>query len=283
MGRVKYSVGQVFEKFSIIKDIPGNSRSNQRKVTIKYHECSHEINIQPEKIPQLYYLVCKNCKTIKKEFRESKRIGMQVGLRTIISYEGKNKWNDHIYKVKCICSKENIIVWQRLMRTISCKQCCAKRIGNEHLFKHGYASRELYIDELGNTKRKKHFHIYNIWTHIRDRCLNPKSKSYKDYGGRGIKICDRWSSFENFIEDIGDRPIGYQLDRINNDGNYEPANCKWSSSKENNNNRRTSKKYKDKWKQILMPMDEYKLYLKFKKQISKPKSILKAENQLSLF
>lgn len=73
---------------------------------------------------------------------------------------------------------------------------------------------------------------YRSWAAMRTRCLNAKNPAYKWYGGRGIKVCDRWSSFENFLADMGDRPHEKTLDRINNDGDYEPNNCRWATPKE---------------------------------------------------
>lgn len=71
------------------------------------------------------------------------------------------------------------------------------------------------------------------------RCENPKDKGYRNYGGRGIRVCDRWHSFINFIADMGNRPSDkHQLDRKNNDGNYEPSNCRWATKLENNANTR---------------------------------------------
>jgi hypothetical protein len=80
---------------------------------------------------------------------------------------------------------------------------------------------------------------YQTWKRMRQRCYNTNYIRYKDWGGRGIKVCDRWlNSFENFLQDMGERPKGTSLDRINNDGNYEPTNCRWATMVEQRNNQR---------------------------------------------
>lgn len=81
--------------------------------------------------------------------------------------------------------------------------------------------------------------LYRVWASMKQRCQNPKNKEFHNYGGRGIKVCDRWrDSFILFYRDVGERPLRASLDRINNDGDYEPGNFRWSSQKEQSRNSR---------------------------------------------
>lgn len=79
---------------------------------------------------------------------------------------------------------------------------------------------------------------YESWRGMRERCLRPAHIGYKDYGGRGIKICEAWSSFKQFLKDMGPRPDGKTLDRRDVNGNYEPSNCRWATQKEQQANKR---------------------------------------------
>jgi hypothetical protein len=84
--------------------------------------------------------------------------------------------------------------------------------------------------------------LYGVWQSMRRRCLTPTTNQFADYGGRGIKICEEWDSFEQFAKDMGERPPGYTLERVDNDGDYGPSNCKWASRKEQQRNQRVTRR-----------------------------------------
>ncbi|MFF7550943.1 hypothetical protein ACFZCU_46175 [Streptomyces canus] len=96
--------------------------------------------------------------------------------------------------------------------------------------------------EHGHSKRGATSPTYQTWRNMRSRCENPNVPAYKNYGGRGITVCERWKSFDNFLADMGERPEGMTIERIDNDGNYEPSNCRWSTYQQQGRNTRANRR-----------------------------------------
>jgi len=141
-------------------------------------------------------------------------ISMAIGGRT-------PNWN-----CICDCGTEKIIngISLREGRTKSCG-CLSREIASVTGRKHG--------------KWKEP--IYKIWSGMKSRCYNKTNTNYPYYGGRGIAVCERWLEFKNFYEDMGDRPKGKSIDRIDNNGDYGPNNCRWATKKEQGSNMRTTR------------------------------------------
>jgi hypothetical protein len=142
--------------------------------------------------------------------------GQKFNRLTPIKYMNGSKW-----LCKCICGKEIVVISSNLING-NTKSCgCLK-------FKHGHS------------RRKKFSKTYITWVGIINRCTNPNHARYKDYGGRGIKICDRWMKFENFLADVGEIPKNKEIDRINNNGGYSPDNFRLVDRQINARNRRNN-------------------------------------------
>ena len=163
--------------------------------------------------------------------------GKHFGRLTVVERDGSDKKGDSLWLCKCDCGNEAIVRGYLLKngKTQSCGCLLHEAIiKNNHLLKRTH----------GETRTR----LYHIWSGIKERCLNKNSKHYPDYGGRGITICVEWKScYENFRN--WSRQHGYTdkltIDRINNDGSYEPDNCRWTTMSVQNSNRRHYKWKKD--------------------------------------
>lgn len=108
--------------------------------------------------------------------------------------------------------------------------------------------------------------LYRTWQDMKRRCYNEKRPEYKNYGARGIKVCKRWlKDFWNFAEDMGEKPLGYSLERKNNDKGYYPSNCVWATNEAQKLNRRAYSRVKQ--KHIYIDKDAYQVIFNYKKRI----------------
>ncbi len=154
---------------------------------------------------------------IDQPFNQQDLTGKKHGRLTALKRIDSSKW-----LFRCECGKEkpiNIYDWRK-GSVISCG--CRYKETNNAITRHGMSlSRE-----------------YNSWNSMMDRCTNPNGAKYPEYGARGIKVCERWRLFDNFLADMGPRPAGTSLDRFpGQEGDYEPGNCRWATPKQQARNR----------------------------------------------
>jgi hypothetical protein len=161
--------------------------------------------------------------------------GKTFGKYYVIERRGSNIRGEPLWLCRCECGSENLVLGRNLRRDHSkgCRSCAST--------KHGH-----------NRPGKGQSPEYAAWAQAKNRCRSPTDPQWKRYGGRGIQMCDRWAdSFEMFLLDMGPRPEGrmpsgraiYSIDRIDNNGHYEPGNCRWTTQKVQSNNQRHANQY----------------------------------------
>jgi hypothetical protein len=209
-------IGNIFSKWTVLSEV---KVVQNRKSIFKHYlcrcECGTEKVIRGDTLRSGRSSRCKDCSKKLNHIDTDIMIGTKIGSWEILS-NVKSDGKCNLILCRCKCGKEQVKPASVLKngRSKQCHLC--------NVTKHGY---EKTI-------------TYNTWRCMRARCNSPKNHNYKNYGARGIKVCERWGKFENFLEDMGERPEKMQLDRKNNDGNYEKENCHWVTPKENSSNRR---------------------------------------------
>ena len=144
--------------------------------------------------------------------------GKRFHMLKVIKYIGNSK-----FKCQCDCGKITTPASVSLRKglTKSCGCLSHKSLGIRNR-KHGYSGTP----------------TYQSWANMVRRCTDKNAKDYRYYGGRGIKVCIRWLKFENFLKDMGEKPEGMTIERVHNDRDYKPSNCKWATMSEQNRNKR---------------------------------------------
>ncbi len=210
-------IGMKFGKWIIVKE------NGRNKKGCRLYECQCECGtLKNQTYPNLNLGITTQCKSCYMKIRNAVEdiSGKAFGAWTVIGRSKNEDRNEWYYVAKCLCGNLKTVSKSVLKKdSLTINHRCKRQFHN-----------------MTNTS------TYKIWKGMFQRCYNSKTESYKYYGARGIAIDERWHTFSNFLADMGERPVGLSIDRIDNNSNYSSGNCRWATPKEQIDNRRNSSK-----------------------------------------
>jgi hypothetical protein len=230
--------GQVFSRLTVIGRTAGIlSGKTRRKAWLCRCECGKEKAVRDE---ALRTGDAKSCGCNRYEALVNDRTGQRYGTLTVVRQANKRTEYGVHWVARCDCGKEKTAAGPALAKLGSCGgfDCTARIIEARPSTRQGQP-----VSAYRKAGQSNH-PLYGTWAGIKSRCLAPTATQYASYGGRGIRVCERWlgrDGFFNFVADVGERPEGTTLDRIDPNGNYDPGNVRWSTQREQMQNTRNAR------------------------------------------